>query len=106
MVEAGTLPRQRTVTATLADDRRGGQREEIRAPSITVIGAVAALAEELAWLPPRPLRGRTVAVTRARAQASGLARRLQELGAEVVQAPVIRMRSRSRARRSTPRPTT
>ena len=40
------------------------------------------LAEELAWRDPRPLSGRTVAVTRARSQASGLARRLSELGAE------------------------
>jgi uroporphyrinogen III methyltransferase/synthase len=33
----------------------------------------------------------SVAVTRARAQASGLARQLQTLGADVVQAPVIRV---------------
>jgi uroporphyrinogen III methyltransferase/synthase len=39
-----------------------------------------------------PLAGRTVAVTRARAQASGLARSLRELGARVVQAPVVRTR--------------
>jgi uroporphyrinogen III methyltransferase/synthase len=63
----------------------------VRAPSVTVVGPVAALAGQLSWLAPRPLRGRTVAVTRARAQASGLARRLQELGATVVQAPVIRI---------------
>ena len=49
----------------------------MRAPAITVVGAVAALAEQLAWLAPRPLAGRSVAVTRARAQASGLARRLR-----------------------------
>jgi uroporphyrinogen III methyltransferase/synthase len=38
------------------------------------------------------LFGRTVAVTRARAQASGLAARLRELGAEVIEAPAIRTR--------------
>ena len=42
----------------------------IRAPAITLVGPVAALREELAWLETRPLHGRTVAVTRARAQAS------------------------------------
>ena len=36
--------------------------------------------------------GRTVAVTRARAQASGLAARLRTLGAAVVEAPAIRIR--------------
>jgi uroporphyrinogen III methyltransferase/synthase len=39
----------------------------------------------------QPLRGTTVAVTRARAQASELVRRLRDLGADVVEAPVIRI---------------
>jgi len=90
VVEAGTLPRQRTVTGTLETIAQAAAEAQIRAPSITVIGPVAALAEELAWLPTRPLRGLTVAVTRARAQASALAGRLEALGASVVQAPVIR----------------
>jgi len=90
VVERGTLPGQRTVTATLDTIAERAREADIRPPSITVVGAVAELADKLAWLPPRPLEGRTVAVTRARAQASELARRLEELGARVVQAPVIR----------------
>ncbi len=92
LVEAGTLPRQRSVTATLATIAQTARREEIRAPSITIIGAVAELAHELSWLEPRPLAGRSVAVTRARAQASELAGRLRALGAEVREAPVIKVR--------------
>jgi uroporphyrinogen III methyltransferase / synthase len=91
VVEAGTLPTQRTVQGTLETIAEVAREQHVRAPSITVIGPVAALAEEIAWLAPRPLRGVSVAVTRARAQASGLARRLQALGAIVVQAPVIRV---------------
>jgi uroporphyrinogen III methyltransferase/synthase len=90
VVERGTLPDQRTVTGTLTTIAERAHAEEIRPPSITIIGQVAGLAERLAWLPARTLSGRTVAVTRARAQASGLARRLRELGARVVQAPAIR----------------
>jgi uroporphyrinogen III methyltransferase/synthase len=93
VVEAGTLPTQRRVTATLATIAETVRDEGIRPPSITIVGPVAALADELSWLPARPLAGRTVAVTRARAQASGLASRLRELGAEVIQAPVIRVRA-------------
>jgi uroporphyrinogen III methyltransferase/synthase len=93
VVEAGTLPTQRVVSASLQTIAQKASSEGIRAPSITVVGAVAALAERLSWLPPRPLLGRTVAVTRARAQASELARRLGSLGATVVQAPVIRIRA-------------
>ncbi len=92
VVEAGTLPRQRVVTGTLETIAETVRLEEIRPPSITVVGPVAALAEELAWVSPRPLGGLSVAVTRARAQASGLARALEALGARVVQAPVIRIR--------------
>jgi uroporphyrinogen III methyltransferase / synthase len=90
VVEAGTLPRQRTVLGTLASIAELVERERVGSPSITVVGPVAALAEQLEWLTPLPLAGQTVAVTRARMQASGLAHSLQELGASVVQAPVIR----------------
>jgi uroporphyrinogen III methyltransferase / synthase len=91
VVEQGTLPNQRTVTGTLATIAERAQAEGVRPPSITVVGAVAELAHQLAWQPPRPLHGLTVAVTRARAQASGLAQHLRDLGATVVQAPVIRI---------------
>ncbi len=90
LVERGTLPEQRTVTGTLQRIAVVAQREQVKAPAIAIVGAVAGLAGSLDWLPPRPLTGRTVAVTRARAQASELARRLQDLGASVVQAPTIR----------------
>jgi len=92
VVEAGTLPNQRTVRAPLQALADAVAQAKVRPPAITVVGAVAELADVLQWLPPRPLAGCTVAVTRARAQASGLARTLEELGAGVVQAPVIRVR--------------
>ena len=93
VVQAGTLPAQRTVSATLATIAEAVLAEGVGPPSITVVGPVAALAHDLSWLPPRPLAGRSVAVTRARAQASGLARRLSELGARVLQAPAIQIRA-------------
>ena len=52
-----------------------------------VVGEVAA--QELDWFVRRPLFGRTVVVTRARAQAPALSSRLRELGAAVVEVPVI-----------------
>jgi uroporphyrinogen III methyltransferase/synthase len=86
IVERGTLPEQRVLRTTLA----ALGEQEARAPAITVVGAVAALPDELAWFASGPLAGTTVTVTRARAQASGLARDLRALGAAVVEAPVIR----------------
>ncbi|HEX4838519.1 MAG TPA: uroporphyrinogen-III C-methyltransferase [Solirubrobacteraceae bacterium] len=93
VVERGTLPDQRAVRGTLATIAEVVRREQIKAPAITVVGATAELADRLDWLVPLPLAGRVVAVTRARAQASALARRLGELGATVVQAPTIRTRA-------------
>ena len=91
VIERGTLPGQRTVTGTLADIAERSAAAGIRPPAVTLVGAVAALRDELAWLERRPLHGRTVVVTRARSQASELASRLRELGAEVVEAPAIRI---------------
>lgn len=90
VIERGTLPGQRTLVATLADVAARANEEQIRAPAVTIVGPVVALRDELAWLERRPLHGRTVAVTRARAQASPLAARLRELGAAVIEAPAIR----------------
>ena len=91
VIERGTDPRQRMVTAPLHSIAEVAADEGLRAPAVTVIGQVAALHDRLEWFVPGPLAGRAVAVTRARAQSSGLARRLRELGAEVVEAPAIRI---------------
>ncbi len=94
VIERGTLPGQRVVRAALAEIAERAQLEEIRAPAVTVVGPVAALRERLSWLERAPLFGRRVVITRARAQASELASRLAELGAEVVEAPAIRIEPR------------
>ncbi|NLT05405.1 MAG: uroporphyrinogen-III C-methyltransferase, partial [Solirubrobacterales bacterium] len=94
VVRRGTLPDQRTVTGTLADIAERVADAGLKAPAITVIGPAAALRDSIAWFERRPLHGRRVAVTRARAQASGLASRLAELGAEVVETPAIRIEPR------------
>jgi uroporphyrinogen III methyltransferase/synthase len=94
VVARGTLPGQRTVAGRLSEIAGLAREAGLAAPAITVVGAAAGLNETLAWLERRPLHGEVVAVTRARAQASGLATRLRELGAEVVETPAIRIEPR------------
>jgi uroporphyrinogen III methyltransferase/synthase len=92
VVASGSTNDQRTVTGTLADIAARVAGEGIGSPAVTIVGRVARLRERLAWFErTRPLMGRSVVVTRARAQASGLASRLTELGATVVEAPTIRI---------------
>jgi uroporphyrinogen III methyltransferase/synthase len=90
-VERGTMEGQRTVVATLGTLAEAVEREKVKAPALIVVGSVVARRESLSWLERRPLYGRRVVVTRARAQASGLAKTLRNLGAEVVELPAIRI---------------
>jgi uroporphyrinogen III methyltransferase/synthase len=89
IVERGTLPDQRTVSGTLQTIAELAEAAGVKAPSVTVVGPVAALGEELAWLGHGPLGGTSIVVTRPKAQASGLAGALRDLGARVVEAAVI-----------------
>ena len=93
-VERGTMEGQRTVIATLGTLAEAVEREGVAAPALIVVGPVVERRESLAWLERRPLFGRRVIVTRARAQASGLAATLRDLGAEVVELPAIRVEPR------------
>ena len=93
-VERGTMAGQRTVAATLGTLAAEVERAAIGAPAVIVVGEVVGRRDVLAWLERRPLHGRSVVVTRARSQASGLARTLRLLGAEVVELPAIRIEPR------------
>ncbi len=80
-VRNGTLARQVSVRMTL------GALKAVQAPSVIVIGEVAAL--DFGWFENRPLFGRRIVVTRAREQASEMRLRLEELGATVIEIPAI-----------------
>jgi uroporphyrinogen III methyltransferase / synthase len=94
VVARGTLPGQQAVLGTLGDIADRAEQAGAEPPAITVVGTVAGLGATLAWLERRPLHGQVVAVTRARAQASELAARLAAFGAEVIEAPAIRIEPR------------
>src|SRR5262249_36967977 len=94
VIERGTFPGQRTVSAALNEIAGAATEAEIPPPSVTVVGPVAARRERIAWFGGRPLHGKRVVVTRARAQASELARRLGALGAEPIELPAIRIEPR------------
>ena len=91
VTQSGTTAAQRSVAGTLATIATEVEAAGIRSPAVTVIGAVAGLRGQLAWAELRPLHGRRIVVTRARAQASGLVERLRDLGAEVDECAVIRI---------------
>jgi uroporphyrinogen III methyltransferase / synthase len=93
-VERGTMSGQRSVSAPLGELGHAAEGARLRSPTVVVVGAVAARGEAIRWLERRPLHGRRIVVTRARSQASGLARTLVNLGADVIELPAIRIEPR------------
>ncbi len=90
-VRWGTTPRQTTVAGTLATLPDRAAEAGLKPPAVIVVGGVVGLRDRLAWFETRPLLGRRILVTRARAQASRLVEALEALGAEAVEAPAIRI---------------
>ncbi|MBU6399049.1 MAG: uroporphyrinogen-III C-methyltransferase [Verrucomicrobia bacterium] len=91
MIRWGTLGRQRTLEGTLTTIADLADRAHFTLPAVIVIGEVVKLRRRLNWFETRPLFGQRIVVTRARDQAAPLVRALQELGAEVLEVPTIRI---------------
>ncbi len=91
LVRWGTTTRQQTVTGTLDTIVDVVKKAGIKSPSIIIIGHVVSLRDELAWFDQKPLFGKNIVVTRARAQASSLVSRLTQLGAHCIEIPTIKI---------------
>ena len=89
VISKATTPEQRTVTGTLADIEQRVAAAKLPAPAIIVVGDVVRMHEAINWFESKPLFGKRIVVTRARAQASDLKRLFEESGATVVQFPTI-----------------
>jgi uroporphyrinogen III methyltransferase/synthase len=91
VIRRGTWPDQQVAIGTLEDIAERVEELGITAPAVTVVGKVVALADALGWPRGVGLAGKTVLVTRAREQASGLSALLRSYGASVVEYPAIRI---------------
>jgi uroporphyrinogen III methyltransferase/synthase len=89
VIQAGTLPGQRTVVSTLENIATNAKAAGIQPPAILVVGGVAELHERLAWWERRPLWGKTAVVTRTREQASSLVELLAAAGARCLEIPTL-----------------
>lgn len=87
LIRWGTKPAQEVIVTTLAEV----PNVKIKPPAIFVVGEVVKLREQLKWFETRPLFGKRILVTRARAQASKLSKALQDLGADVIECPTIKI---------------
>ncbi|MFO7986897.1 MAG: uroporphyrinogen-III C-methyltransferase [Desulfatiglandaceae bacterium] len=91
VIRRGTLSDQKTVVGTLNNIVRLVQESRIHPPAITVVGDVVHLRSELNWFETKPLFGKRIVVTRARAQASDFVQALSLLGAQCIEFPTIKV---------------
>jgi uroporphyrinogen III methyltransferase/synthase len=91
LIYNGTLTTQETTLGSLDEIARKVKDSNDRRPAILVVGRVAALREHLRWFDARPLFGKRILVTRPREQSAELADLLEGLGAEAIEAPMIRI---------------
>ncbi len=91
LVQNGTQPNQRVVEGTLATIATRARETRIAPPALIVVGDVVRLRKKLAWFEALPLKGKRMVVTRARHQAGQLTKQLRQLGADVIELPVIQI---------------
>ena len=89
VVRWASTPIQRSVVGTLETIADIVKEAEIKPPALVVVGDVVKLRDKINWFEKRPLFGKRIMVTRTREQASDLVLRLEELGADVLERPVI-----------------
>ena len=89
LVRWGTRPEQATLTGQLDNIVKKVQEADFHSPAVIIVGEVVSLREKLKWFENKPLFGKRVVVTRSRSQASVLSQRIEELGGDPLEFPVI-----------------
>ena len=92
IVERASTGEQRTVVSKLASLEEDRRLAGLEAPGLIVIGEAVAHRPEHSWWESRPLFGQRVLVTRPAHQASGMVRKLEQLGAVVYRMSSVEIR--------------
>ena len=91
VIRNGTKFSQQVLVSTLENISADVEKNKIKPPAILVVGEVVNLREKLKWFENKILFGKKIVVTRTRTQASKLMRQLENLGAEVIEFPTIKI---------------
>lgn len=89
VIQWGTRPEQRVLTAKLSEIAAKVQEAGIKNPAVIVVGDVVSLRETVSWYDSQPLFGKRLLLPRPEAQARATARAIRDRGAEPLVTPVI-----------------
>ena len=89
IVSQGTLPSQRKIVAPLGKLVKQARAENLAAPAIIFVGNSIGLVRSSTWFDQAPLFGRRIVLTRNHGQQSKMRRMLEQLGADVLDLPLI-----------------
>ena len=91
IINWATRYNQKVVTGTLENIYDIALKENIKPPSLIVVGDVVNLREKLNFFENKELFGKNILVTRARAQSSTLVEKINDLGGNAIQFPTIKI---------------
>ncbi len=89
VVQWATTPRQKTLFTSVGELVTAVAQAGLGAPAVVIIGAAVAATHSISWFEARPLFGQRIVVPRAREQAGELRHKFEELGADVLELPLI-----------------
>tara|TARA_B100000579_G_scaffold244002_1_gene200246 strand:+ start:11380 stop:12894 length:1515 start_codon:yes stop_codon:yes gene_type:complete len=91
----GTYSKQKTVTGNLINIHDEIKKNNIKSPSIIIIGDICRIRTKLNWFEKRPLFGKNIIVTRARKNSSTLSKKIMGLGGNPIEIPTIEIKPKA-----------
>lgn len=91
LVRWGTKAQQEVLVTTVGNAATDVIKHNLKPPAVFIVGNVVNLRSTIQWFDNKPLFGKNILITRAREQASKLTMALEELGANCIEAPAIKI---------------
>lgn len=91
LISFATRYNQKVVTSTLENLYEVSLKENIKSPTLIVIGDVVKLRDKLNFFENKPLFGKSIIVTRTRCQSSSLSSKISDLGGNAIEIPTIKI---------------
>lgn len=91
IINWGTTGKQKVVDGKLSNIYEISKKEKIKPPSLIAIGEVVGIRDKLNFFEKKPLLGKNVVVTREETAAVDTIKRLEDMGANVISFPTIKI---------------